>query len=92
MWYDGDIIRKACNYIDTHKDFFVETILEVGCEAGFMTGFLAKTFPKARIVSIDRSKAAIDIATKRIESLGIKNVEFRVSPLAEISEQFDTVR
>lgn len=89
--YDGDIIRKACNYISNHKEYFGDTILEVGCESGYMTGFLAKTFPDAKIVSIDRSQAAIDMAMRRLESLGSSNVEFRVMQLNEVHEQFDTV-
>ncbi len=89
--YDYDIIRKICNFIDSQKEYFGEKILEVGCESGYVTGFLAKTFPNATIVSIDRSKSAVSIASQRIESMGIKNVEFRVAALDEITEKFDTV-
>ena len=89
--YDGDIIRKACNYIADHKDYFGKTILEVGCDAGYMTGFLAKSFPEARIVSIDRCEAAINIAKKRMTDLGASNVEFRHCELKELEEKFDTV-
>ena len=90
-WYDGDIIRKACNYIDSHKDYFGKTILDVGCDIGYMTGFIAMTFPESRIVAIDRCEEAINIARERFSSLGITNVEFRVSDVNQIDEQFDTV-
>ena len=89
--YDGDILRKACNYVDAHRAFFGATILEVGCESGYMTGFLAKAFPDSKIVSIDRSPAALNMAMARIESLGYKNVEFRNASLNEITEKYDTV-
>ena len=89
--YDGDILRKACNYVDSHRSCFGETILEVGCESGYMTGFLARTFSDARIVSIDRSQAALNLAKKRAESMGITNVEFRVASIDNIEEKFDTV-
>ena len=89
--YDFDILRKACNYVDSQKENFGATILEVGCESGYMTGFLAKTFPDARIVSIDRSQAAIDIAKQRADAIGIRNVEFRTAYLNAIEEKFDTV-
>lgn len=89
--YDGDIIRKACNYISSHKDFFGGSILEVGCESGYMTGFLAKSFPEAKIVSIDRSSAAIEVTSKKLQSMGISNVELRNCSLEEVSEKFDTV-
>lgn len=89
--YDSDILRRACNYIDAHKEYFGATILEVGCESGYMTGFLAKTFPEAKIISIDRSQAALEMAKKKIDALHIQNVEFRLASLKEITEQFDTV-
>ena len=89
--YDGDIIRKACNYVFDHKEYFGKTILEVSCDAGYMTGFLAKTFPSSTIIAIDRSKSAIELAKKRTEALGVKNVEFRNCSLMDINENHDTV-
>lgn len=89
--FDGDIIRKACNYIDAHKEDFGRTILEIGCDCGYMTGFLAKTFPDARIVAIDRCAEAIEIAKKRIDGMHLSNVEFRAAAPEEIDERFDTV-
>ncbi len=69
--YDGDIIRKACNYISSHKDYFGETILEVGCDCGIISCFLAKSFPDAEIVSIDRCAAAIKIAKDFAKKQGL---------------------
>ena len=89
--YDGDILRQACNYIYSHKEYFGTTILEVGCEAGFMTGFLAKSFPDSTIVSIDRSGSALKLAEDRMRNMNIHNVEFRNCSLSDVSEQFDTV-
>lgn len=89
--YDGDIIRKACNYIAENVQFFGKTILEIGCESGYLTGFLALTFPDATIYAIDRSESAIKIAKKRIEQLGVENVVFQVIDEMDFSETFDTV-
>lgn len=89
--YDGDIIRKACNYIADHKTYFGKTILEIGCDAGYMTGFLARTFPNASIVSIDRCEAAISIAKKRMTDFGVTNVEFMHCELKDLEKKFDTV-
>ncbi len=89
--YDGDVIRKACNYIAAHKDCFGKTILEVGCESGNMTGFLALTFPDSKITAIDESEAAIRIAQLRTDRLNVKNVEFKHCALKDITEKYDTV-
>ena len=89
--YEKDILRNACNYVYGHKQYFGKTILEVGCESGYMTGFLAKTFPGSRIVAIDACAPAVEITKKRISDLGCSNVEFRNCTLDEVSERFDTV-
>ena len=89
--YDGDIIRSACNYIASHKEYFGKTILEVGCDNGYMTGFLAKTFPESKIVSIDRNKSAIDLARSRINAMNIENVELINCTLGDVTEEYDTV-
>lgn len=89
--YDSEIIRSACNYIVENKDYFGKTILEVGCESGYMTGFLAKTFPDSKIISIDRSTAAASITKQRLKSMNISNVDVINCSLDEIEEKFDTV-
>lgn len=59
--FDGDIIRKTCNWIADHKDLFGETILEIGCDIGLISCFLAKTFPDSTITAIDRCKNGLII-------------------------------
>ena len=89
--YDDDIIRKGCNFIAAHKEYFGETILEVGCDCGIMSCFIAKTFPEAKIVSIDRCAAAIDIARDFAQKQGLNNISFLNCDLNEVTNTFDTV-
>ena len=89
--YDDDIIRKACNYIAAHKDYFGESILEVGCDCGIISCFLARTFPDARIVSIDRCESAIGIAESYAKKQGLDNITFLAVDLKDIEGTFDTV-
>ncbi len=89
--YDSDILRKACNYIAAHTEYFGETILEVGCDCGIMSCFLAKTFPEAKIVSIDRCEAAIDIARRFAQKQGVNNITFLACELNGIEKTFDTI-
>ena len=89
--YDGDIIRNECNFLASRRKYVGKTILEVGCESGYITGFLASFFPESQIVAIDRSQAAIEIAKRRVSELGCRNVEFRNCTLGDVSETYDTV-
>lgn len=89
--FDADILRKACNWIVDNKDLFGSTILEVGCDCGVMTVFLAKAFPEAKIVAIDRCKEAI-VNAKRFANLqGVNNVEFLECDLKDLQGQYDTI-
>ena len=89
--FDADIIRKACNWISEHKDFFGASILEVGCDCGVMSCYLAKTFPQSKIVAIDRCEAAIENAKRFAEIQGVDNIIFYACDLADVKDKFDTV-
>ena len=90
--YDYHIIVKACDWISEHKECFGKKILEIGCDCGFMTTFLATQFPDCHIVSIDREKNGLEIAKKNCEKFGVTNVEFIQSDLMDLEYgKFDTV-
>lgn len=91
--HDADIIRQCANWIDSHKEAFGRSILEVGCDIGFMTGFLALTFPESRITAIDHSQNSINMAGKLMNKLGVTNVELICTELKDLDEdrQYDSV-
>lgn len=47
--FDSEILRQFCNYLYDYKDYIKGDILDIGCESGYMTAFLAMYFPEARI-------------------------------------------
>ena len=91
--HDADIIRQCANWIDSHKEAFGNEILEVGCDIGFMTGFLALTFPDSKITAIDHSQNSINMAEKLMNRLEVTNVELICTELEDLDEalEFDTV-
>ncbi len=88
---DGDIIRKACNWIVEHRDFFGSSILEIGCDIGLISCFLAKTFPNSTITAIDRCENGLAIGQKLAERFGLSNIRFVCTDANELMETFDTV-
>lgn len=89
--FDADIIRQACNWIVANRENFGKTILEVGCDCGVMSCFLARQFPDVRIVSIDRCEAAIKNARELAEKMHINNVTFMAADLKNVKDTFETV-
>ena len=71
-------------------------VLEIGCDAGLSTLAIAKLFPSAHVVGIDRIPGAIVGAKRLCESNSAPNAIFRVFDLAETNrmlgrERFDLV-
>ena len=89
--FDADILRKACNWIADHQDLFGETILEVGCDCGVMSCFLAKTFPESKITAIDRCAEAVVNAKELANKLNLSNITFIACDLKDLSGTFNTV-
>lgn len=89
--FDAHIIRNVCNWIDSHRDCFNGTILEIGCDIGIISCFLARAFPNSKIVSIDHYEKSIKIAKELADKLGINNIEFKCLDAKDLNEKFDTV-
>ena len=69
-------------------------MLECGCGTGAQTILLATRNPAARIVSLDRSPDSVRLARSRVETAGIRNVQFQAADLFQLpfeDESFDHV-
>lgn len=89
--FDGDIIRRTCNWITDHKDLFGDTILEIGCDIGLISCFLAKTFPNSIVTAIDRCKNGLAIGQKLADKFGLTNIKFICADANELTEKYETV-
>lgn len=90
--YDGEFYRKAFAWIEQHQAAFGREILEVGCDCGIMSCFLARMFPQAQITAIDRTGIAIEAARQLAAQLGVHNVTFLASDVCQLQgQQYDTV-
>lgn len=71
------------------------SVLDVGCGTGNMTLWLAKQVgPNGRVVGLDISKEQLAIAKKKVDEVGLNNVELIHGPvehLNNLAEQFDLV-
>ena len=69
-------------------------ILEAGCGVGAQTKIIATKNPDSNFISVDLSPESIDTAKKLIDSLDIKNVEFKQADLYKLAFKdatFDSV-
>ena len=89
--FDTDYIRRMCNWIEENRELFGETILDVGCDCGILTCYLAKTFPESQVVGIDRNENAVLRAQELAEKLNVTNVRFEQADLFDYHKQYETV-
>ncbi len=77
--------RMFRGYIETNAKRLigenVERILDVGCGEGQLTQMLAKVYPQAKVIGIDRDAVSIEAA--RRASKGIVNIEYIVKDVYE---------
>jgi release factor glutamine methyltransferase len=68
-------------------------VLDMGVGSGAITIAIAKQRPRAQVLGIDHSQAALDVAKGNAEALGAGNAEFRLSHWfsALDGEQFDII-
>lgn len=87
----ADIYRKACNWVVNHKELFGSCILDLGCDCGIMTCFLAQQFPESHIIGIDITPAAVENAKQLAIRLNVNNVEFLCIDAFSFNKPVDTV-
>ena len=98
-WYStyDSLISKVCPDYELGLDAIVKgilgdvnRILELGCGTGNLTSLLAKTFPQAQIVGIDKEELMLDIARTKLRRY--KNVELINRKIPQVDAKgFDAV-
>jgi SAM-dependent methyltransferase len=91
--YDGDLFRRSCNWIHENLAYFGESILDVGCDDGIISCFLASSLPGSRILSIDNNASASSVSRQLADKLGLANIEFIIGDVSSLplDLKFDTV-
>lgn len=70
------------------KKIEAKKILEIGCDNGWFTCLLATLYPEARVVGIDISPKAIELAKERASNLKINNIEFKTLDIIASDNEF----
>ena len=69
-----------------------ETVVDLGCGAGFDAFLSAKTVgPTGQVIGIDMTPEMINTANKNAESMGVDNVDFRLGEIEKLPVSANTV-
>jgi hypothetical protein len=76
-----------------NSNLFNGSVLDMACDCGIVTCFMAKCYPNSNFVGVDINQKAIDNAKILADKLGLSNVEFVCSNVydLDLGKKFDTV-
>lgn len=79
----GEVIRQGCAYFEEAVRRLLppeaqagKRLLDIGCENGLLTCYLAKQFPELSVTGMDRNAAAVSCAKELASRLSLSNVDF----------------
>lgn len=83
--------RKLVQRLDLRPD---SRVLELGPGPGYFSPEVAQSVPKGKLILVDVQQEMLDMARKRLESVGFVNVEYRKGDATSLpveTEFFDAV-
>lgn len=91
--FDGGLFRHLGNLIIDNPQCFETSVIDMGCDCGIVTCFIAKMYPQCRVTGIDVNADAIRNANELAQNLGLDNVKFVCADVFEYvsDEKADTV-
>ncbi|MBQ9517636.1 MAG: class I SAM-dependent methyltransferase [Eubacterium sp.] len=91
--FDGGVFRHIGNLTIDNAELFGSRVLDLCCDCGIVTCFMAKQFPDKSFVGIDINEAAIENAKELAARLGVTNAEFVCADVFELDlgKKFDCV-
>ena len=74
--FDSGVFRHIGNMLVDNSDLLCGTVLDIGCDCGIVTCFMASENPDTKFIGVDKNELAVNNAKELAESLGLDNVEF----------------
>lgn len=74
--FDSGVFRHIGNMLVDNSELLCGTVLDIGCDCGIVTCFMASENPDTKFIGVDKNELAVNNAKELAESLGLKNVEF----------------
>ena len=82
--FDGGVFRHIGNIIMDEKELFCGDVLDLCCDCGIVTCFMAQTYPETNFVGVDINESAVNNARELAKRLGITNAEFICADVYEM--------
>ncbi|ETJ33131.1 hypothetical protein Q604_UNBC12421G0001, partial [human gut metagenome] len=70
------------------KNLDGKKVLDLGCDNGITTCFVANLYPNSEIIGVDKCKKGIKCAEEIAQKLGVKNVKFEAVDAKKVDKFF----
>lgn len=77
--FRGVLLRSVMRWFERWDAPAPERILDLGCDIGILTCFVAELFPNAEVTGVDSSRVSVRRATEIASRTGTHNVTFEVA-------------
>lgn len=84
--YRGVLLRSVMRWLERQDGPAPRRILDLGCDIGILTCFVAGLFPEAEVFGIDSSRNAVRRASELARRAGTGNVSFDVADARTFTE------
>lgn len=79
--FDSGLFRHLGNMIIDNPEYFSGTVLDIGCDCGVVSCFIAQQYPDSKVVGVDCNELAINNARELAERLNLTNISFEVADI-----------
>ena len=91
--FDGGVFRHIGNLVIDNADLFHGSVLDLCCDCGIVTCFMARQYPAVQFTGVDINEGAVNNAKQLAEKLGVTNVAFITADVLalELGKKFDCI-
>lgn len=86
--YSYDLYKNYLNWFINYKKEAPKRILDLGCDNGLVTCFIAKLFPDSEVIGIDKLEKGLACAKELAQKLELTNVTFLKMDISDIQNHF----
>lgn len=87
--YSADLYRRFFDWLVARPHPQAGRLLDVGCDNGIVTCFIASLFPESEVVGVDIEPQAVACAEELANRLGLTNVRFFQSDVRQLDTLLD---
>ena len=89
--FDGSFLKRGMKRIYQYRSLFGKEIVDIGCNNGILSCFIALICPESEVTGIDIKEEGLNCARELANKLEIHNIKFECNNYKKTCKKYDTV-